>query len=184
MLWSEPYLEFQLLAAMLLGQIEPNPPDPIIQRLNTWINPNLEFYLIEAVMENSFNRIRKEQPRAMIRLIQDWLESKDQFHLQIGLRALLPFIAEPEFQNIPVFFRLIQPLACSVPSGLRPDLLDVLAALAKRSPDETAYFFKQTLELPNSPDTPWLIRQSLKEFPPEIQVSLHDAEKQAASRKK
>ncbi len=25
MLWSEPYLEFQLLAAMLLGQIDPNP---------------------------------------------------------------------------------------------------------------------------------------------------------------
>jgi hypothetical protein len=101
----------------------------------------------------------------MIRLIQDWLESTKPLYQQLGLRALLPLVENPEFENLPVFYRLIQPLVCNVPPGLRPDLLDVLVALARRSPQETAYFLRQTLNYPDAADPAWLIRQLLNEFP-------------------
>lgn len=182
--WDEPYLEFRMLAAMLLGQIPPIPPEPIIRRLNHWLSSDLEFTLVESVMEQAFSRLRKENPAAILQMIQDWLDKNDQFRKQLGLRALLPLINQPEFQNLPVFFRLIQPLICRVPSGLRPDLLDVLAALAGRSPRETAFFLQQTLLLPESEDTPWLIRQSLAIFPLEIQHPLGDAAKNAVASRK
>jgi hypothetical protein len=55
---------------------------------------------------------------------------------------------------------------------LHADLLDILEVLAIRSPEETSYFLRQTLYLPNSSDTPWLIRQVLHNFPPENQITL------------
>lgn len=182
-LWEEPFLEPRLLAAMLLGQIPPEPPERILDRIKSWLVPDLEFLLIESLMNHSFLRLRNEQPRAIIRIIQDWLAKKDPFYNQLGLRALLPLIENPEFQNMPVFFRLIQPLAIQTPSVLRPDLLDVLAALARRSPQETGFFLQQTLSMPNSQDTAWLIRQSIGEFPPNLQRTLRVAEKQASERR-
>ncbi len=181
-LWNQPYLEFHLLGAMLLGQIPPKPPESIIQRLKTWLVPELESFLIEAAMEYSIVRLRAENPKAIIGLIQEWLNRKDSFYQQLGLRALLPLIQQPEYQNMPIFYCLIQPFASQAPVNLRPDLLDVLTALAQRSPQETAYFLKQTLAIPESPDTPWLIRQLITQFPSEIQAGLRKAEKTASIR--
>jgi hypothetical protein len=115
----------------------------------------------------------------LIRLIEGWLRSTKIFQQQLGLRALLPLIQDPGFENLPVFFRLIQSLCQTAPAALRPDLLDVLAALARRSPQETAYFLRQTLMFPDSADTPWLVRQSLSKFPPEYQASLRQAVREA-----
>jgi hypothetical protein len=174
-LWTEPYLEFRLLAAMLLGHLPLDPPEAITGRLQSWITTNLEFQQVDALLTSGVERLHRENPKALIRLIQTWLESTKSFYQQLGLRALLPLIQNPDFENVPVFFRLIQPLVTSVPTGLRPDILDVLAALAQRSPNETAYFLRQMLTLSDTPGTPWLVRQSLDAFPPDLQKSLRNA---------
>ena len=173
-LWAEPNLEFRLLAAMLLGQIPADPPERIIDRLKSWLAPDLEFHLIEALMDHALERLRQEHPASMIRLIQEWLESSKPLYQQLGLRALLPLIENTQFENIPVFFRLVQPLSCNVPLGLKPDVLDVLTALVHRSPQETAYFLRQTLSFPEASDTAWLIRQLMDEFPQDQQDMLRD----------
>lgn len=178
-LWAEEYLEFRQLAAMLLGQIPPEPPGRIIERIKTWLTPDLDFFLIETVMNHALTLLRRDHPKSMIRLIEDWLGSSKTVYQQLGLRALLPLINLPDFENVPVFFRLIQPMTCSITSGLRPDLLDVLRALVHRSPQETAFFLRQTLTLPEAQDTAWLIRQILNEFPSETQESLRKALKEA-----
>ena len=178
-LWAEPYLECRLLAGMLLGQIPPQPPEEITARLQRWITTDLEFFLIEALLSNGVERLYRQQPQVLLRMIEDWLGSTQTFQRQLGLRALLPLIRDPSFENLPVFFRLIQPLCQNAPVALRPDLLDVLAALAHRSPQETAYFLRQALMFPDSPDTPWLIRQSLSQFPPEYQANLRQAVRDA-----
>lgn len=178
-LWAEPYLECRLLAGMLLGQIPPQPPEEITGRLQRWITTGLEFFLIEALLSNGVERLHRQQPQVLLRMIEGWLGSTQTFQQQLGLRALLPLIKDPSFENLPVFFRLIQPFCQNAPVALRPDLLDVLAALAHRSPQETAYFLRQALMFPDSPDTPWLIRQSLSQFPPEYQASLRQAVRDA-----
>jgi len=180
-LWAEPNLEFRLLAAMLLGIIPADPPERIISRLKAWLSPDLEFHLIDAVMNHAFERLRQEHPRSIVQLIQNWLESSKPLYQQLGLRLLLPLVENPHFENLPVFYRLLQPLACSVPPGLRPDLLDVLAALARRSPQETSYFLCQTLIYPDAADTAWLIRQLLNEFPSEQEQILRRTLKDASS---
>jgi hypothetical protein len=181
-LWTEPVLEFRQLGAMLLGQIKPDPPEMITERLESWLTPEVEFYLIETLMEHSFTAVRKQHPQAIIRLVEEWLAQKNKFENQIGMRALLPLISQPDFQNLPVFYRLIQSFVTNVPSGLRPDVLDVLEALAKRSPQETAFFMKQSLSLPDSDDAAWLTRQLLPSFSNEIQKGLRQANPRTLTR--
>ena len=178
-LWAEPYLEFRLLAAMLLGQVPPTPPEVITDRLKLWITTDVEFFLIEALLNHGVERLHREQPQAFLQLIESWMESTKIFQQQLGLRALVQLINDPTFENLPIFFRLIQPLCLASPAGLRPDLLDVISALARRSPQETAYFLRQSLMFPDAPDTPWLIRQSLSHFPVELQSSLRQAMRDA-----
>jgi hypothetical protein len=144
-------------------------------RIRTWIKPELEDYLINALLTHGLVYLRQQEPEAIIRLVQNWLLSEDRFARLLGLRALIPMIEDPGFENLPVFFRMIQPITRTTQPALRQELLDVLAALASRSPKETAYFLRQTLDMPGATDTPWLIRQSLGKFPPDIQTSLRAA---------
>ncbi len=108
-------------------------------------------------------------------MIQNWLQMKESFFKHLGLQALLPLISQPDNDNLPVFLRMIQPLSCEIPSGLRPDVVDIVGALAQRSPIETAFFLRQTIRLPEARDTAWLIRQSMQAFPADIQRDLRDA---------
>jgi hypothetical protein len=91
------------------------------------------------------------------------------------LRALSPLVADSSFENLPVIFRMITVLVREPPQSLRPDLLDLLATLAHRTPRETAYFLRQSLASSHSTMTAWLIRQSLEEFPEEVRESLQAA---------
>jgi hypothetical protein len=181
-LWEEPYLEFRQLAAMLLGRLDPDPPEPILARLQAWITTRLELHLIETLLSVGVDRLHREQPQALLNLIANWLDNIQPFYQQLGLRALLPLINDPNFENIPIFYPMIQPLCQAAPGALRPDLLEVVSALARRSPPETAFFLRQTLGFPDAPLTPWLLRQSLNQFPLELQAGLRSAVRDADQR--
>jgi hypothetical protein len=174
-LWDEPYLEFRTLACMLLGQISPEQGDAILERLQTWITPELENYLIDTLLTHGLQRLRRENGDAVRKTVEEWLRDNGTFRQQLGLRALLTLIEDPDFENIPAFFNLIQPLARKVPPPLRSDLLDVVIAMARRSPQEATYFLRHTLQMAGAVDTPWLIRQSMSVLPPDLQESMHQS---------
>lgn len=179
-LWNQPYLELRLLAAGLLGQLPVDPPEPVLERVQAWVKQGTEARLKTVLFDQGLARLRKEDPNLVLQRAEEWLSSADPFDQQLGLQAMLPLVSDPAYQNLPVFFRLIYTLVRSIPPGLRPDLLDVLAALARRSPQETAYFLRQTLLTLQSPDTAWLIRRSLPAFPLNTQESLRRALREIA----
>ena len=171
-LWDESYFEFRSLAASLLGKIPPDPPERIVERIQAWLTPDLDAVLVEDLLVQALAQLRERDHQTHADLIQGWLDSGDDFLDQVGLRALMQLIQEPDFENLPVFFKLIQPLTRACPPAVKPDLLDILTMLAHYSPSETAYFLRHTLDTPEAVDTPWIIRQILKEFPPEFEASL------------
>lgn len=171
-LWRENYLEFRLLAASLLGRIPPDPLEPILNRIEYWSIEPLEDSLVAALFTNSLSGLRKEDPDRLIKLVEQWLSSENVKEMHYGMLALLPLVNDPEFKNLPVFFRLIHPFCRELPPALRASLIELLIALAHRSPLETAYFLRQSFETSNSQDTAWLIRRVVNEFPPEQEQSL------------
>lgn len=179
-LWQETYLEFRWLAAALLGQLPPDPPEPILVRIEAWATPSTEARLVDALLSLGLARLRAETPGRTQAEIQTWLVSTDQFTQQLGLQALTYLLEEPGYENLPQAYRMITPLVRAAPSALRPDLLNVLRKLATISPRETAYFLRQNMAIQqDNPGTAWLARNCLVSFPPEIRANLRSAIREA-----
>ena len=174
-LWAEPNYDLQMLSARLLGQVTVNPPDPVIDRLNSWVCPGLDNQVLDGLFEFGMARLRQDAPGKLLELISSWVGSSSPHVQQAGLRALLPIINQPGSENLPSIFRMLTPFLRVAPSMLRPDILMVLIALAHCSPSETAYLLHQNLFTPENPDTAWFIRQLLDEFPSDAQIGLHNA---------
>jgi hypothetical protein len=175
-LWAEPFLEFRLLAASVLGSISPQPVETLLERVQAWTLPGLDDRLLTALISDGLARVRAEETALYLDLIKTWLESQDVFSQRLGLRALLFLLNSSSFENMPLAMRLLAPVLRAGHSRLKPDLLDVIQALALRSPRETAFFLRQNLAVKNdNPGTPWLIRNSLGCFPLEMQASLRQA---------
>ena len=174
-LWTEPYLEHRLLACTLLGQVPVIQPEPIALRLERWTQTVPEPRLVGVVIEHGMARLRSEAPNTLLILIEAWLQSSNIYVQQLGLRALIPQVEDPGFQNLPAVFHLLTPFLRSIPPPLRPDLVDLLEKLALRSPSETAYTLRTALGSADNPDTAWLTRQVFPMFPVEIKNGLRQA---------
>jgi DNA alkylation repair enzyme len=174
-LWQQSYLEFRQLAASLLGLIPVEDPHPMVALLESWLNTRPEDRLIEALLVRGMLALRRDRPDVYLEVVSNWLKRPQVFANQLGLRALVPLVQDPGFENIPSIFRLIQPFSRSLAGGLRPFMVNILHALARRSPQETSFFLRHNLETSENPDSPWLVRQTLPALPVEMQESLRGA---------
>jgi hypothetical protein len=173
-LWAEPIIEFRLLAIALIGKIPPIPHEPVLTRIKSWIASTPEDRLLDAILKQSLVHIRRECPKIYYQMIEEWLKADELFPRQTGLRAMVPLLSDPKFENLPAVFRLLTPLIRVPPSALRLDLVAVLHALVHRFPQEAGYILRQNLST-DHPDTVWLTRQVLNDFPSEIQDNLREA---------
>ena len=173
-LWDEPYIEFRLLAITLIGKIPPIPPEPVLVRIRAWIATKPENRLLDAILEHSFIHIRRDYPQIYFQMLEEWLRKDELYSRQTGLRAMLPLLADPKFQNLPAVSRSLIPLIRVPPPLLNLDLVAVLRALVHRFPQEAGYILRQNLTAEN-PDTVWLVRQVLADFPGELQNNLRES---------
>jgi hypothetical protein len=173
-LWRESYLEYRLLATALLGKIQPQPPEAVILRVDRWAQESFaEERMLTEILSHGLARLRQENPQQVLTLVESWLNDDSLGCKKLGLRALPPLFSTSVFDNLPVILRLITPYVRTAPPPLRPDILEVLGALARLSPQETAHFLRHNLEV--EADAASLIRQSLPEFPADIQKGLRAA---------
>ena len=175
-LWSEPYLEFRLLAASLIGSVSPKPVKSILERIQSWLLPSTEERLVDAAINFGLERMRVEQPDSYILQVKTWLKSQKNYEQSIGLKAIPPLVAEVEFEDFPMIFGSVSPVIRSGPTQLRPEILDVIEGLASRSAKETAFFLKEMIQT-SGKDTniAWIVRHSIEFFPPDSQDYLWEA---------
>jgi hypothetical protein len=93
----------------------------------------------------------------------------------MGLHALLPLIRDPDYQNLPPVFGSISPLLQSAPGAIQVELIEVISALARRTPKETVYYLRQVLTVAQGTGATRLIRKALPAFDAEGQASLKSA---------
>jgi hypothetical protein len=174
LLWNEEVYEMRLLAVTFLGQITPQPPEPILERVNQWGRSTQDEQFRINVFEQGLNRVRLETPERLISQIDSWLSDPDLIVQKMGLMALNPLIMATGYENVPTFFRQISPFVRTLPPSLRNDVRDTIQRLARRSPIETAHFLQQYLTNTKSPDAAWLTRQCLQYLPYEYQELLRE----------
>ena len=172
LLWQDEMLEPRRIAAYLLGQIPPNPPEEILQRLLSWATPEVENHLLTQLLKQGSFRLRREQPRPWFGLIEHWLTQKDTDLQRIGIQALLPFIEDRDFENLPPIYNLLGPVLQAAPAALLPELQTVIQGLAHRSSTETLHFTRQMLATSTNPTLQRLIRRCLPAFSVDDQAKL------------
>jgi hypothetical protein len=179
-LWAESYYDLKLLSSRLLGQVPVDPPDQVINRLQAWVCQDLDNLILDGLLEYGLIRLQHDSPGILLELVSSWLATSDYLTRVAGMRALLPLIKGLGAESLPAIFHMLVPFIRVAPSHLRPDIIAVLTSLAHFSPAETAFFLRQNLSAPDNPDTAWLVRQVLNEFPTETQSGLRQAMKAAS----
>ncbi len=172
-LWDEGWLETRLLAAFLLGRIPPQ-EERLLARLTAWTQAVRDPSVRAALLTTSLTRLRKETPDLFLILVKEWLHPARPRMWSNGVQALVPIISSPDFDNLPPIFEIVEPVIKASPAALQFDLQELIIALYKASPDETAYFIQQILKDTKSPLLAVALRRMSPELPQELQTSLRE----------
>ncbi len=173
-LWKDAHLETCLLAATLLGRIDPRTP-LLVERISAWVGGVRDKKVRAALLNISLNRLRREAPNKFLSLIQAWLASNDPKMWACGIEALIPLLDDPGFENLPPVFDIVRPVIASAPAGQQNELAGLINALHRASPVETIFFIKQTISASYNPQALTILRRILPELNKEIQPHVQKA---------
>ena len=171
-LWKDPYLEPRLLAAFILGQVTPNPSEPVTERITAWVDPQEEKQALITLLDMGCARLRIENQAAWIKMAQNWMDSPYPSWKVIAIHAMLPAIRDQRFENFPPLFHMTGPLLQATPNSILPEIQQLVESLARRNPRETAFFLRQILATPPRPALVRLVRKCLPAFPETSQEGL------------
>lgn len=174
-LWGDTYLEPRQLSVVLLGAIPASHSDAVVNKIEVWAQPDENSRMLNALFQDGTATLRRSAPKKLLALIEDWV-SADKTDLQaLGVRALVPLVRDKQFENLPPVYGMLSPLLQYLHPALQTDLQIAIEALAQRSPMETIYFLRQSLNIASTPATARLIRRCLPAFAPDQQASLRAA---------
>lgn len=171
-LWEQRWLETRLLAISILGRMPVNSPDPISDRAKKWGSACREEIVIKALASDGIARLRTEQYDDYIKLLDDWYSSGEQNQIMLGLRSTPALLNFEKFDNLPLVFRWIAPLAREADHELVDDLSEVIRRLAISSPNETVFFVRQVLDSSHNERSARMFRKIVNAFPEEMQSKL------------
>jgi hypothetical protein len=173
-LWDLKILEARLLAIELLATIPHEFEAALFSRIQDWSQQEDEPVILEALFLNGAALLRKEKPGPFYAMIEAWLESLDLQTIKLGLLALQYGVQVQDPDPVPVTFKLMTPLLVEPRAELKGPLRILLHELARRTPQETAYFLRQNWLIYENPEIAWLIRQCLPLFSDEIRLNLRE----------
>ncbi len=173
-LWKAGSLESRLLAASLLGSIPLAQSTPTLIRLPDWLSQSTDKQILSALLTDAFTRLRKENPEALFLLLEEWLKSSRSSLRVWGLRALIPLLTDPQFENLPVIFRLLKPAIQSAGPTTQLELQTCLATLERVSPVETLSYLREITSDHPSALMLRTLRRILVGLSPDLQSGLRE----------
>ena len=163
-LWDEGWLETRLLAASLLGRIPPQ-EERLLARLTAWASQVRDPSVRSVLLTTSLARLRKETPGRFLALTGEWLKPERQKLWPHGIQALIPLIRDPNYNNLPPIFEILEDVVEAAPALIQNELIELLDALYEDSPTETIHFLQDVLEQSKSPMTATTIRRISASLP-------------------
>ncbi len=97
--------------------------------------------------------------------MQGWFDPRAPKLWENGIYALIPLLEDPAYDNLPPIYNLLTPVIQNIPPFLQNELADLLTALYRASPVETAYFLRQAVAGAASPQCPVILRRIVNQLP-------------------
>jgi len=177
-LWDERYLEMRLLSVHILGRVPPRAKN-LNERLTDWVAETREPTLRSALLARTLERLRIEAPGRFIRLVSNWMSPARPKMWSNGIRALIPLLKDPDFENLPPIYEMVKPVIEAAPPLMQKELIELIAALYNASPVETSFFLRQTITLSTNPQTRITFRRVLPYLPEPLADNLREQLRQA-----
>lgn len=168
-LWQDPHLEARHLAVRLLGLA---PPDEAAQDLFwAWLAEAQDPDLRQALLTQGTPRLVQETPEAFFAQAAQRLKRPSP-ERPLAFQALTALVASPAFENAPALYDVLRRALRHLTNEERPEVAQLLQALARRWPQETSPFlwrvWNEEAESEKAPLLAWVIRRVLPHLPPEI----------------
>jgi hypothetical protein len=173
-LWADSYFESRMLAASLLGRINPT-NEEYLDILTEWVGKTQESSIKKALLVTSLARMRIETPDRFLLLMDRWANPNRKKMWSSAVQALLPLIKDKNFHNLPRVFTIIKPIIESAPVLLQDDLSMLFSSLYEASPVETTYFLRQIMTRSSNRQSTITLRRILPTLPIPLQDDLRDS---------
>ncbi len=171
-LWEGPEAELRQLAAFLLGKIDLSYKNDVLQRIKAYANQKIDQSIHQYLFQFGSGTIRKQEPLTWIAFLDPWLNSQETLTIKLGIQAIIPIINDPDFSNLPLIYRSLEPVFRSSEPLLFFETRNVMEHLIRRSEIETVYFLKLLFSDSKSESLAKLIRNLLPAFSSLMQDSL------------
>ena len=163
-LWEQEYFEPKTLALILLSNLDAQENDFYFEKINKWVDEDIEEPIITVVFENAFANKDIFASEQWLTLAEKWLYSKNDRIRKIGFRAITSLIDADVHQNLPAMFRLVEPMLSKPHVLINKDLTTLIHSLIKASQPETAAFLIHLSVMVPKPEVYALIRKCLPFF--------------------
>ncbi len=171
-LWEDEHFEARDLAAHLLGQVPLAAKAEVFERIKQWSSGPLDRAVVYSVFSKGSQQLRSEDPQGWTEFVGNLLASPLERQQNHGLYALSLLVEQSHSDLLPQFFRWIRPFIQSDQSLIQPNLSQVIAALARRSPAETAYVLKEAMSDTDGSGIEQRVRSYLPYFDEQLSESL------------
>lgn len=173
-LWKDPYFEVKQMAIFILNLTCVEDPGPVVERIKTWLTPDLDSAVAADLLITGTQNLQVNHPQSWEGLIDSYLVDQNPKMVSFGLQGLTAGVEHGSGSTLPAIYRMISPILQN-PSGVfYTKFLDLMEALTRKSPTETAFFLRQTLAISDSPETIRLVKQILPLFPESIQTQIRN----------
>ena len=174
-LWLDDHFEARDLAAHLIGQVPVSASQEIYQRLTQWVSVPTDRAVVRSIFTKSSQRLRAEAPKGWVDFVGSLLASSSERAQNHGLYALSLLATQSDSDDLPQFFHWIRPFIQSDQNLIQSNLSLAVAALARRSPTETAYILKEVMSDTDGSGIERRVRSYLPFFEAELGQSLQNS---------
>lgn len=174
-LWQDDHFEARDLAAHLLGQVSLSAKAVTLERIKQWSSAPMDRAVVNSVFNKANLRLRAEDPKGWTEFVGSLLASPEERTQNHGLYALSLLAEQAQSNQLPRFFRWIRPFLQSDQIFIQSNLNLVIAALARRSPTETAYVLKEVLSDTDGSSIEGRVRAYLPYFDEQVSQGLQAA---------
>ncbi len=174
-LWIEEWVEFRQLAIICLGDLPPFDPEQILDRIKFWLKSCTAEDIRKRIMTRGLAHLVEEKPKIIFNFIGDLISSGSKMNHQAALFGLLFFGENPDFDNLPVVYKLLAEILQNEEAGLMKEITALLKVLQQRSEQETAFFLERQLAAAAKPRISRVTRQVMGQFNTENRAVLKKA---------
>ena len=136
-LWKDSLPDTQLLAAGMLERIEDGEVAATAKR---WAGQNVPIEIVRELGARSLTGWRLTHPADFMDQVTSWLDEQRGRARVLALYALRERVSDPDFEDLPSVFSLIEGRLDGARGEMREALVALITALEKVAPEETVNF--------------------------------------------